>query len=80
MLGGISIAGPLLTRKRYGFAELSGSKVVNRQESIITVAPGLRWLRSNGPSVAVAAPIPVSGGGSGGRSGVGITTQFDWGF
>lgn len=73
---GVSLAAPLIARKLYGFAELSGSKVVNRRTSIVTVAPGLRWIWSSGTSVTVALPIPVSGDGSG----VGIATSFEWEF
>ena len=76
IVGGISISAPLIARKLYGFAELSGSKVVNRWESIVTVAPGLKWLWSDGTSVTVALPIPLSGNGLG----FGIVTQFERGF
>jgi hypothetical protein len=76
MVGGISIAAPLIERKLYGFAELSGSKVINRAEWSTTVAPGLKWLWSDETFVAVALPIPVEGVGRG----VGILTQFQWGF
>lgn len=76
IVGGISIAAPLIGRKLYGFAELSGSKVINRAASITSVAPGLKWLWSDETFVAVALPIPVGGVGRG----VGVLTQFQWGF
>jgi hypothetical protein len=75
IVGGVSLAAPL-QRRLYGFAELSGSKVLNRRESIVTLAPGLKWFWSNETFVAVALPIPVSGAGRG----VGIVTQCQWGF
>jgi hypothetical protein len=76
IVGGVSIAVPLIGRKLYGFAELSGSKAVPHRELIVTVAPGLKWLSNDETFVAVALPIPLSGE----ARGVGILTQFQWGF
>lgn len=76
IVGGISVAAPIIERKLYGFAEVSGRKVINRADSITTVAPGLKFLWSGETFVAVAMPIPVRGA----ARGIGVVTQFQWGF